>query len=59
MKAIISTLLKSGKVKTVSGKVAQITFDKVYIWKLDTSGTYMLKGFSKNKHTIKIYEEIT
>lgn len=52
MTATISTLLKSGKVKTVYGKVAQITPDKVYIWKLEASGSYALKGYSKKLHTI-------
>lgn len=56
--ATISTISSSGKVSTVSGKVANITFDKVYIWKLDSSGSSCLKGYSKKKHTIKIFKDV-
>lgn len=56
MMATCSTMLKSGKVKTVCGKVLQRGLGTITLLVTDKSGGQSIKRFNESKYTVRVFQ---
>lgn len=58
MKASVSTVTKTGKVKTIVGNVIDNGFSHIVLFTYDKNGSSQIKRFNKSKYTVTIIEEV-
>ncbi|GAC43882.1 D-alanyl-D-alanine carboxypeptidase [Paenibacillus popilliae ATCC 14706] len=56
MRAICTTVTRSGKVKSVTGKVLQRGLGVITIVLTNKDGTQSIRRFDESKYTVKVFD---